>query len=340
MIKYWQSMQDYKYFLTESKAHFDSSERNRLHTELFKPWQKLRLFDTDKAMGGLLPFYSNTGRPAKNQPQILRSFILFFLLYAEGLSKLSLTLWVERLSHDRVLAALIGCTTDSLPPLGSYFDFIDRLWAAPPSDLYSRKKLLPSSWNSRKPEKPKGKKQKAQEPKTKITEVIEKRLMNRKDIPFNFEQRLQQLFYHAAVLPSMECGLIPKGHLTVSGDGTSVHTHACPCGHHRDGAPDNLRHFSDPDASWGWDSDLDKYYFGYTLFQLSCYNDELRTDIPLLLRFTNARRHDSVSFLVAFHELENICPLFPLKICAWTPQWTIIPLTGSSKKGGFGHLST
>ena len=316
MIKYWQSMQDYKYFLTESKAHFDSSERNRLHTELFKPWQKLRLFDTDKAMGGLLPFYSNTGRPAKNQPQILRSFILFFLLYAEGLSKLSLTLWVERLSHDRVLAALIGCTTDSLPPLGSYFDFIDRLWAAPPSDLYSRKKLLPSSWNSRKPEKPKGKKQKAQEPKTKITEVIEKRLMNRKDIPFNFEQRLQQLFYHAAVLPSMECGLIPKGHLTVSGDGTSVHTHACPCGHHRDGAPDNLRHFSDPDASWGWDSDLDKYYFGYTLFQLSCYNDELRTDIPLLLRFTNARRHDSVSFLVAFHELEKHMPALPIEnIC-------------------------
>ena len=101
---------------------------------------------------------------------------------------------------------------------------------------------------------------------------------------------------------------IDSQHLTVSGDGTSVHTHACPCGHHRDGAPDNLRHFSDPDASWGWDSDLDKYYFGYTLFQLSCYNDELRTDIPLLLRFTNARRHDSVSFLVAFHELEKHMP--------------------------------
>ncbi len=50
MIKYWQSMHDYKYFLTESKVHFDSSERNQLHTELWEPWQKLRLFDTDKAM--------------------------------------------------------------------------------------------------------------------------------------------------------------------------------------------------------------------------------------------------------------------------------------------------
>ena len=102
MIKYWQSMQDYKYFLTESKVHFDSSERYRLHTELWNAWQKLRLFNTDQAMEFLLPFYSSTGRPAKNQPQILRSLILFFLLVSEGLTKLSLSLWVDRLRHDRV----------------------------------------------------------------------------------------------------------------------------------------------------------------------------------------------------------------------------------------------
>lgn len=84
----------------------------------------------------------------------------------------------------------------------------------------------------------------------------------------------------------------------------------------KDGAPENLRHFPDPDASLGWDSDLDKYYFGHTLFQLSCYNAELMTDIPLLLHFTSVGRHDSVSFLAAFHEMgkymtalsvENIC---------------------------------
>ncbi len=205
MIKYWQFMQDYKYFLTESKVHFDSSERNQLHTELWKAWQKLRLFDTDKAMEFLLPFYSNTGRPAKNQPQILRSFILFFLLFSEGLDKPSLTLWV------------------------------DRLWSAPASDLYARDKLLPVSWNTQKPDKPKGKKQKAQEATPKITEAIEKRLLDGKDIPFNFERRLQCFFYHAAVLPSIDSGLIPREHLTVSGDGTAVHTHSCPRGHRRDG---------------------------------------------------------------------------------------------------------
>lgn len=162
MIKQWQSMQDYKCFLHVSKVSFDSSERNRLHTELWVPWQKLVFFDTDCAMEFLLPFYSPSGRPAKNQPQILRSFILFFLMVSRGLTLPSLSRWVERLSNDRVLAALIGCSLSSLPPLGSYFDFMDRLWIHTDQERYSRRKLLPASLNSRKPDKPKGKHQKAQ----------------------------------------------------------------------------------------------------------------------------------------------------------------------------------
>lgn len=118
----------------------------------------------------------------------------------------SLTFWLQKLKAGSLLAMLVGCTPDSLPPLGSYFDFMDRLWAAPATALYARDKLLPASRNRKKPDKPKGKNQKAQETKPKITELIEKRLMDGKDIPFNFEERLQQFFYHAAVLPSMACG--------------------------------------------------------------------------------------------------------------------------------------
>lgn len=228
MIKHWQSMDDYLCFLHNSKISFDSSERKRLHSELWEPWQKLRLFDTDKAMDFLLPFYSHTGRPAKNQPQLLRSFILFFLMLSMGLTPPSLTLWAKRLLNDRVLAALIGCAPHSIPPLGSYFDFMNRLWLYPDHGLYSRQKLLPASWNSKKPDKPKGKHQKAPESSEKITERIVNRLLNDKDILFNFEARLQLLFYHAAVIPSLQCGIIPSGPLTVSGDGTAVHTHACP----------------------------------------------------------------------------------------------------------------
>lgn len=140
------------------------------------------------------------------------------------------------------------------------------------------------------------------------------------DIPFNFEARLQKFFYLVAVIPSLECGLIPSENLTVSGDGTAVHTHASPRGRRCQSSPDSgsyddsaPRHYSDPDASWGWDSDLDKYYFGYTLFQFSCYNSQLHTDVPLLFRFTSARRHDSVNALVVFRELETHMPQLPIK---------------------------
>lgn len=315
-------MHDYRCFLTNSKASFDSSERVRLHTDLWLPWQKLQLFDTDSAMKVLLPFYSFIGRPAKNQPQILRSFLLFFLLVSMGLTPPSLTRWVSRLSRDRVLAALIGCPLDSLPPLGSYFDFMDRLWIHAVPDLYSRNKLLPASWNSARPDTPNGKHQKAVERSINITERIAARVLNHKDIPFNFESRLQTLFYRVAVLPSIHCGVIPSVPLTVSGDGTAVHTHANSRGKHTKEqlaslSPPELsmapRHYSDPDARWGWDSDLDCYYFGYTLFQLSCYNSSLHTDVPLLLPFTSAKRHDSVSFLTAFHEMEKHMPDLSVK---------------------------
>lgn len=77
MIKHWQTIQEYLCFLANVKTTFDSSEKVQLQSELSSPREKLRLFDTDAAMRFLEPFYSNTGKPALNQPQILRSFILF-----------------------------------------------------------------------------------------------------------------------------------------------------------------------------------------------------------------------------------------------------------------------
>lgn len=56
----------------------------------------------------------------------------------------SLTSWVQKLTADSLLAMLIGCTPDSLPPLGSYFDFMDRLWTqSKDSQKTGRKDLFP-----------------------------------------------------------------------------------------------------------------------------------------------------------------------------------------------------
>ncbi len=340
MIKHWQSMQDYKHFLTESKAHFDSSERNRLHTELWKIWQKLWLFDTDRAMEFLLPFYSATGRPARNQPQILRSFILFFFLYSEGLAKPSLTLWADRLKDDRVLASLIGCTQDSLPPLGSYFDFMDRLWAAPATGLYARDKLLPASWNRKKPDRPKGRHQKAQETKHKITESIEKRLMAGKDIPSTLNSACSSsstmwlsflpgnaASYHRSTLlsPGTEPLYIPTPAPTGI-TGMALRT-AC-------GISLTLMRPGAGTATW-----------------TSITSATLCSSCPAIMR--NLRRTSpcscaspaqngmipSASWSLSTN-WKSICRLFPLRTCAWTLQWTITPPTGFSGKRKYGHSST
>lgn len=307
MFGKWQSHKKYLKYLKHRKAKMDSSQR--LRWQNLRPVRKrLRYLDLDPAGKYLESLYSGTGRPATNQAQILRSLVLFFLLARDSMIPLSLTKWVEILKGDALYSILIGCRPGSSPPLGSYYDFMDRLWAAPHSDRYSRNKTFPSNKNKSKPKKPKCKGEKSPDKKPNITRQIADHFMSGKDGHPNCERFLQDLFSLLAVIPSIACGLIPENELTVSGDGTSVHAHASPYGRPAEPSGDcPMRHFSDPDAGWGWDSDLEKYYFGYTLYHLSFYNSSVKTDLPLCLRFFSARRHDSISFLIAYQELKKHC---------------------------------
>ncbi len=305
MIKDWQSHKEYLKFIKHRKTKLDSSQRLRWH-DLRPIRKRIKSLNLDPAGEYLKNLYSCTGRPAVNQAQILRSFVLFFILARNGLVPLSLTKWVAILKGDSLYSILIGCRPGSSPPLGSYYGFMDRLWAAPHSGRYSRNKTFPSNKNKSKPKMPKCKGEKSPDKKPKATRQIADRFISGKDGHTNFERFLQDLFHLLAVVPSSACGLIPKKNLTVSGDGTSVHAHASPYGRTPAQPGDcHARHFSDPDAGWGWDSDLEKYYFGYTLYHLSFYNSTVKTDIPLCLRFFSARRHDSISFLITYQELKK-----------------------------------
>lgn len=318
MLIHWQSHQEYLYFLHETKVHLDSSQRTRLRLEFASVREKLCLLNLDPVMRYLSQFYSPLGRPAQNQTQIIRSLILMMLL---GFT--SLTAWVRRLKADSLLAALAGCPADSLPPLGSYFDFMDRLWAQDKaSQRTGRKDLFPKDKNA-KPSKKPGKGKKLPNKHSGITDTMAAYALEHTEFPLHFEERLQQVFRLAAILPSMGDGLIPKGGLTLSGDGTCVHSHASPYGHKVCKCMDNgiancscKRHFSDPDAHWGWDSQEEVYYFGHTLYMLCFHNTECGVDLPLHIRFLDARRHDSVSAIVSLREFRTINPDIPVRdIC-------------------------
>ena len=311
----WQSHNEYRTFLQSFSADTGSS--------LFHPYEKeyykLLNLNLDPVRDFLSDFFSPQGRPAKNQAQILRSLILFVLLFNKTPAKTSLTSWVrDVLPASHLLTALIGCAScGTLPPLGSYYDFMNRLWRAD-RDQYSNSFLLPVSKNGKKPDKTIGDDGKLVEPDQSSynTADIVKNMMS--DIPVTDDSQaaLQQLFFTLAVLPSVRLGLIDPSHLTVSGDGTAVVSHSSPYGKTVPSVDPSLRHYSDPDASWGWDSSKKQWYFGHTLYLLASTNNKLHTDLPLLMNFTSAARHDSINFLYAFDSFSrNTSDLVPENIC-------------------------
>ena len=154
MLKFWRSHVDYQSFVSDTISSFSETEFLKLQS-YSKSREKLDSLNLD-AIGVLwAPFYSNTGRPAKNQPEILRSFVLMM-----DLGFTSIDRWQKYLQNDFILATLIGCFLDSLPPLGSYYDFINRLWLRNPEfEKNGRNDLFSSSKNKKPSQKPgKGKK--------------------------------------------------------------------------------------------------------------------------------------------------------------------------------------
>lgn len=117
----------------------------------------------------------------------------------------------------------------------------------------------------------------------------------------------------------MAAGLLPHD-LVISGDGTCVYTGAsnygnkvCACRKSGIFTCDCPRRYSDPTAKWGWDSHKEKYYYGHTAYFLATYNKELNLDLPIYLRTVEARRHDSITALVALAEFRDLYPEYTLK---------------------------
>ena len=308
MLRLWTPHQAYIDYVTGAVTSMDSASLKRFRS-MASSWNKLKLFDLDRIESIMRPLYSPFGRPAKNQPEILRSLLLMVDQRCT-----SITQWVDTVANDDLLALLIGCDPYNLPPLGSYYDFINRLWLLDDSDRFSRNKLLPADKNKSLATRRNLKKGEKMPPKHPNSVVrLAKRVITREKLPFNFESVLQQIFKLAAVDLSVDAGLISPDDNTLSGDGTSVHTHSSTYGRKKS---DTMAHFSDPDAEIGWDSDLGKHYYGYSLYTLDIHNDKDKVDLPVYFRFTSAKRHDSINLVVSLSEFFNLRHRFHVdKLC-------------------------
>ena len=138
------------------------------------------------------------------------------------------------LPNSIFLTYLCGFSSvEDLPPLGSYYDLMDRLWLAS-REQYARSALLPAGKNGKKPAKTIGDDGKLAEDPSHIFSARHTVDLICKGSPAsgNPEAALQEIFSLLAFLPSIRLGLIGLDDLTVSGDGTAVVSHTSPNGRH------------------------------------------------------------------------------------------------------------
>ena len=318
MLRDWTSHICYQNFISHSVSSLNDSELKRL-AHYSNSLDKLTALDLDPLADFLAPYYSAFGRPAINQPEIFRSIILMLDQHCT-----SLTLWVDRLKSDDLLALLIGSSPDSLPPLGSYYDFINRLWLSDPKgDKGINKKLFRYPKDSKPKGKNPGKNKKLANKHPDIVRKTVDYFVSGRTFDARFEGLLQKLFSLIAVVPSMNLGLISNDNLTIAGDGTCVHTHSsslgskvCECRKNGEYACKCDRRYSDLDATYGWDSHESTWYYGHTLYAYSTYDEQTRTDLPLIFRYVSAKRHDSVTGVVTLAELREVTPSLKIEnIC-------------------------
>ncbi|MBC7319881.1 hypothetical protein H5T89_04480 [bacterium] len=120
--QHWSQHSLYQKKLLISLKLLLNSYRDRIeeYSDLINRLFYLNLYNAYKVLS---PYYSNTGRPAKFQAEILRSLIAMVHLRIY-----SITTWVKKLKTDKVLAIICGFDPDDVPGVGTFYDFLNRFW--------------------------------------------------------------------------------------------------------------------------------------------------------------------------------------------------------------------
>ena len=266
--------------------------------------KKFRRLDLSKADLLMQDKYSVFGPRPRLPSDMLRSLLLSIAFKITSIPK-----WVNEMRVCPLYAILSGFSPGDTPGVGTFYDFIDRLWDLESDNFSEHIKPLPV-----KVSKPKGKGQKA----TSVEKESVKELIDRlSDITFSISSEaygtLFSLFKELFIDNSVRLGIINPGNLRLSGDGTPIVTsqrsrsnHACNCMKNGIYNCSCERYYPQPDCSIGWDSSRDKWYFGYDMYMLT----DTSHDLPLFPLLHPASKHDSHGFCEAFFRFQSFLPDF------------------------------
>jgi len=220
----------------------------------------------------------------------------------------SITKWVETLNQNDSYAILSGFKPDDVPGVGTFYDFVDRLFGI--DDDKKQQHKTRTRIFKRKSNK-KYKKNEKQPPKHSdiVNKLVQRMIKNdQKKLHLGQNEILQQIFRRTFVDHSAELGLLgDTNNLIASGDGTLIQTAASPYGIKICDCPQKgifdchcKRKFTDFGARWGWDSYREKYVFGYSFFEINVCGG--KHDLPIYFIQTQAQRNDGVSSVVALNQ--------------------------------------
>lgn len=311
MLRNWRSHNDYQNELRLKLLPYLQMQESRL-AGLDGVISKLYLLNLDSLLPVIKPLYPDFGRPAKNQQGILRSLVMML-----DLGEHSITNWALKIGGDSLLFDICGFDSPNAPSPSSYYDFLIRLWRANRKNHLARKQK-PRSFSS----KPRRKLKPGQKLPPKHSGSV-KRLVDEaiqgKLHDFRPEKILQEFLARCVVDVSAHMGLLGDANsLSVAFDGSSYYSSAghygvkvCDCrskGIYNCTCP---RRFSDPDATWGWDSYREQWFYGDTLFNVTASDSP--NDLPIYLRIVQASRHDSITTVFALRDIHTMYPNFKFK---------------------------
>ncbi|MEN6413757.1 MAG: hypothetical protein ABFC84_13510 [Veillonellales bacterium] len=314
LLKPTRSHQQFQDFLKEQLQfhylkHGLSDPVLRNHKALASVW----CCDLSKVTAIVADRYSNSFGPVARDPaDMFRSLLLMEILHER-----SIDTWVNTMRSTPVFAILSGFLPEDVPGVGTFYDFIRRLWLSSSAHLANK---------IHKPRhKPKKGKKKGEKSPMKKPGIV-KRLVDRYlEYPPDFHSRphdlFQKIFKECFVVPSAKHGILGNlDALAIAGDGSSVRTGAsrygkliCDCRKNGILTCNCPRKYSDPDASWGWDSYREEYYYGRTLYAFTAADSPY--DLPVYLNFFKAYRHDSLAFVYSFFDFIQLNPEFKLAEC-------------------------
>jgi len=292
----------YQDFLVDqlSKYYPDPDSIQNSVWEIIDQFYLKDLSRLDESLRGL---YSVFG-PAPRLP----SCMLRSILVALNFKVASYTEWARQLKLNPLYAILSGFEFGDTPGVGTFYDFIKRLWASDSKNLSPHEHKPKSS--VKKPSK-KGTKA-APVDKVTVEELLKQLQLTPPSTgqPFSW---LFDIFKQEFLDESASRGLLNPDNLDIAGDGTPVVTSArerkkrlCTCRQNGIADCDCPRYYSQPDCDIGWDSSRNRFYHGYDLYMLTAANSE--NDLPLFPLLGPASRHDSLGFLYGWFTMRAFLP--------------------------------